>query len=152
MSKKIVALYSPGGENIVVWFEPGEIRELRVALLLEQEGWEAAFEDPDAVPEVSIMAGGAGLEADGGLTIGADEVYELSSEVELIEREKQRLISDLTAARRASGFSQTRLGAAAGIHQPVISRIESGDIAPQVNTLFKLLAPMGKTLAIVDLE
>ena len=151
MSKKIVALYSPGGDRLIVWFEPGEIRELHMARLLEQEGWEAAREDPESLPDVSIMAGGAGLEAGEGLRIYADEVYGLSSEVDLIECEKQRLISDLTAARRAAGFSQTRLGAAAGIHQPVISRIESGDIAPQVNTLFKLLAPMGKTLAIVDL-
>ena len=152
MSKKIVALYSPGGDRLVVWFEPGEIRELHMVRLLEQKGWEAAREDPESLPDVSIMAGGVGLEAGEGLRISADEVYGLSSEVDLIECEKQRLISDLTAARRAAGFSQTRLGAAAGIHQPVISRIESGDIAPQVNTLFKLLAPMGKTLAIVDLE
>ena len=99
MSKKIVALYSPGGDRLIVWFEPGEIRELHMARLLEQEGWEAAREDPESLPDVSIMAGGAGLEAGEGLRIYADEVYGLSSEVDLIECEKQRLISDVVTGQ-----------------------------------------------------
>ena len=37
------------------------------------------------------------------------------------------------------------------IKKPVIARMESGKTAPRLDTLLKLLAPLGKTLKIVDL-
>jgi predicted transcriptional regulator len=69
-----------------------------------------------------------------------------------VESEKRRLLRSLSEIRRDASFSQTRLGEAAGIRQSVISRIEGCEISPQINTLLKLLAPLGKTLAIVDLK
>lgn len=36
--------------------------------------------------------------------------------------------------------------------QPVIARMEKGTTNPQRDTVIKLLTPLGKTLAVVDLE
>jgi predicted transcriptional regulator len=38
-----------------------------------------------------------------------------------------------------------------GIKQPQIARIERGDANPQLDTLLRVLAPLGKTLAIVPI-
>ena len=86
------------------------------------------------------------------LTVDASWVYSHSKPYDVVELEKRRLLQDLVVARHESELSQVGLGELSGIRQPVISRIESGSIAPQINTLFKLLAPMGKTLKIVDLD
>ena len=39
-----------------------------------------------------------------------------------------------------------------GVKQPVIARIEKGTSSPQIETVLKILAPLGKTLAIVPLD
>ena len=59
------------------------------------------------------------------------------------------LIGELIKARNEKGISQKRLEELSGLKQPMIARIESGKTLPQVNTLIKLLVPLGKTLAIV---
>ena len=55
-------------------------------------------------------------------------------------------------ARKEKNISQRDLEKLSGVKQPVIARIEKGENSPQVNTLLKLLAAMGKTLAIVPLK
>ncbi|SMB88244.1 Predicted transcriptional regulator with C-terminal CBS domains [Pasteurella testudinis DSM 23072] len=62
------------------------------------------------------------------------------------------LISELINARQALGVSQKKLEALSGVKQPVIARIEKGTSNPQLSTLLKLLAPLGKTIAIVPLR
>ncbi|MDO5042300.1 MAG: helix-turn-helix transcriptional regulator [Slackia sp.] len=47
---------------------------------------------------------------------------------------------------------QTRLAAACGVAQPVIARVETGESDPRPSTLLKILAPLGKTLEVVDLD
>ena len=59
------------------------------------------------------------------------------------------LIGEHIKARNEKGISQKRLEELSGVKQPMIARIESGKTLPQVNTLIKLLVPLGKTLAIV---
>ena len=39
-----------------------------------------------------------------------------------------------------------------GVKQPIIARMEKGYTSPQLDTLLKVLAPLGKTLAIVPLD
>ena len=39
-----------------------------------------------------------------------------------------------------------------GVKQPQIARIESGEANPRLDTLIKVLVPLGKTLAIVPLK
>lgn len=39
-----------------------------------------------------------------------------------------------------------------GVSQPVIARMETGKTSPQLGTVLKVLASLGKTLAVVPLE
>jgi predicted transcriptional regulator len=49
-------------------------------------------------------------------------------------------------------LTQKELESASGVKQPVIARLERGNTDPQLSTLIKVLAPLGKTLAIVPLK
>ena len=62
------------------------------------------------------------------------------------------LITELIKARQEQGISQRQLEAMSGVKQPQIARMERGDANPQLDTLLKVLAPLGKTLAIVPLQ
>jgi ribosome-binding protein aMBF1 (putative translation factor) len=62
------------------------------------------------------------------------------------------LIGELITARQEQGISQKQLEAMSGVKQPVIARMEKGYTSPQLDTILKVLAPLGKTLAIVPLE
>ena len=62
------------------------------------------------------------------------------------------LIGELIKARDEQGISQKDREALSGVSQPVIARLEKGYTNPQIETLLKLLAALGKTLAIVPLE
>ena len=62
------------------------------------------------------------------------------------------LIGELIKARQEKGISQRKLGELSGVKQPIIARMENGSTSPQVTTLLKVLAPLGKTLAVVPLD
>ena len=62
------------------------------------------------------------------------------------------LIGELIKARQEQGISQTRLEELSGVKQPVIARMEAGVTSPQIDTILKVLAPLGKTLAVVPLD
>jgi DNA-binding XRE family transcriptional regulator len=62
------------------------------------------------------------------------------------------LIGEMMKARDERGLSQQKLGELAGVKQPVISRMERGTTSPTLETVIKLLAPLGKTLYIGDLQ
>lgn len=59
------------------------------------------------------------------------------------------LIGKLIEAREQKGLSQKELAELAGVKQPAIARLESMKATPQIDTLFKVLKPLGYTLAIV---
>ncbi|MBE6093057.1 MAG: helix-turn-helix transcriptional regulator [Selenomonas ruminantium] len=61
------------------------------------------------------------------------------------------LITAMIQARQEKGLSQRDLEALSGVKQPQIARMERGDANPQLDTILKVLAAMGKTLAIVPL-
>ena len=61
------------------------------------------------------------------------------------------LIGELIKARQEQGISQKRLEELSGVKQPVIARMEAGVTSPQIDTILKVLAPLGKTLAVVPL-
>lgn len=61
------------------------------------------------------------------------------------------IIGELVKARNEKGISQKRLEELSGVKQPVIARMEKGTTSPNLNTVIKLLAPLGKTLYIGDL-
>ena len=62
------------------------------------------------------------------------------------------LIGELIKARQEKGISQKRLEEMSGVKQPIIARMEKGNTNPQLGTVLKILAPLGKTLAIVPLD
>ena len=71
------------------------------------------------------------------------------------EREKicfeVALIGKMIEAREKRGLSQRELAKLCGVKQPAIARLESLKATPQIDTLFKILAPLGYTLAIVPI-
>ena len=62
------------------------------------------------------------------------------------------LIGELIKARQEQGISQKRLEELSGVKQPVIARMEAGVTSPQIDTILKVLASLGKTLAVVPLD
>jgi transcriptional regulator with XRE-family HTH domain len=54
----------------------------------------------------------------------------------------------LREARRRAGLSQRALAARVGVHQPMIARIERGDVTPRVDTLDRLLDACGEGLLV----
>ena len=62
------------------------------------------------------------------------------------------IIESIIAARKTAGLTQADLGKMTGISQPVISRLEQGNVHSNIDTLIKILTPLGKTLKIVDVN
>ena len=62
------------------------------------------------------------------------------------------LIGELIAARKEKGITQRELEELSGVKQPIIARMESGSTTPNLSTVLKVLAPLGKTLYIGDLQ
>ena len=58
------------------------------------------------------------------------------------------LIGELIRARQERGITQKQLEELSGVTQPVIAR---GTTSPNIFTVMKILAPLGKKLAIVPL-
>ena len=56
---------------------------------------------------------------------------------------------EMVKARNDYGVTQKELEALSGVRQPIIARMEKGNTCPQIDTILKILAPMGKTLAII---
>jgi ribosome-binding protein aMBF1 (putative translation factor) len=61
------------------------------------------------------------------------------------------LIGKMIEAREKKGLSQRELAELSGVKQPAIARLESMKATPQIDTLFKVLLPLGYTLEIVPL-
>jgi len=61
------------------------------------------------------------------------------------------IIGEFIKARNEQGLSQRELEQLSGIKQPVISRMEAGETSPQLDTVLRVLAPLGKTLYVGDI-
>ena len=61
------------------------------------------------------------------------------------------LIGKMIEAREEKGLSQRELAEISGVKQPAIARLESMKTTPQIDTLFKVLHPLGYTIEIVPL-
>ena len=49
-------------------------------------------------------------------------------------------------------MSQDAISSKTGVKQSVISRMEQLETNPQLETVLKILKPLGKTLGVIDLE
>jgi len=76
---------------------------------------------------------------------------ELLHEAKLKELEKD-VIRQLVEARKSQKLSQRVVGERAGIIRETVAKIENNLNSPQINTLIKLLEPIGYTLGVVPLE
>jgi len=72
-------------------------------------------------------------------------------EEEIINLEKS-VISAIIDAREENGLTQKQLSELCGVKQPVIARIERAVHSPQINSIIKILKPLGYTLAVVKEE
>jgi predicted transcriptional regulator len=59
------------------------------------------------------------------------------------------IIGAIIEARKEKNISQRDLEQLSGVKQPIISRMEAGETSPQLDTVLRILAPLGKTLAVV---
>ena len=73
----------------------------------------------------------------------------LSPEDEYMIALEKALISAVVDARESSGLTQKQLSELCGVKQPVIARLESAAHSPQVNSIIKILSPLGYKLAVV---
>jgi ribosome-binding protein aMBF1 (putative translation factor) len=62
------------------------------------------------------------------------------------------LIGKMIEAREQKGLSQRELADMSGMKQPAIARLESLKATPQIDTLFRVLHPLGYTIEIVPLR
>ena len=82
---------------------------------------------------------------------------ELESEFftpEEIEESNLRIaiINELIRVREEKNISQKKLEELSGVKQPIIARMEKGYTNPRLDTILKVLAPLGKTLKIVPID
>lgn len=80
-----------------------------------------------------------------------DETKVSTAEKAQIEFETE-LIGKLIEIREDKGISQRELAEICGVKQPAIARIENMKATPQIDTLFKILSPLGYTLSIIPIE
>ena len=80
------------------------------------------------------------------------EILEMPNEEMAEINFRVQIISAMVEAREQAKITQKELEKMTNIHQPTIAKIENGKVDPQINTVLKLLAPLGKTLAVVPME
>lgn len=64
----------------------------------------------------------------------------------------EALIEEVVECRKKSGLSQKKLADLSGVKQSVIARMERSVHSPQIDTLLRLLRPLGYTLKVVPIE
>lgn len=80
-----------------------------------------------------------------------DELNISEQEENIIALEKE-LIKTLVQIREEKGLTQSELADLCQVKQPVIARMESAVHSPQINSLLKVLVPLGYTLQVVPIE
>ncbi|MBP5304965.1 MAG: helix-turn-helix transcriptional regulator [Lachnospiraceae bacterium] len=72
-------------------------------------------------------------------------------EEKVIELDKNLILS-MVAIREKQGLSQAELADMCNVKQPAIARLEKMQHSPQVDSLLRILIPLGYTLQIVPIE
>lgn len=78
------------------------------------------------------------------LNITSEEEIEINLEMDIIKATIE--------TRKSLNITQTELSKRTGIKQPAIARFENGTHSPTINTLIKLLVPMGYGIKVVNLK
>ena len=74
-----------------------------------------------------------------------------TEEREILKLEKQ-LIKAVVEVREQNGLTQMQLSKLCGVKQSVIARLENSTHSPQINSIIKILKPLGYTLTVVKQE
>lgn len=83
---------------------------------------------------------------------------DLRNELELNEEDKkiieleEELIRAMVQIREKRGLTQAQLAEMCDVKQPVIARMEKATHSPRVDSLLKILVPLGYTLQIAPIE
>ena len=86
-------------------------------------------------------------------TTWSDVREEMFTSEEIAESDlRVALIGEIAKARKEQGISQKKLEELSGVKQPVIARMENGTSSPNLSTVLKVLAPLGKTLYIGNIK
>jgi predicted transcriptional regulator len=59
---------------------------------------------------------------------------------------------ELIKARTDKKLTQRQLEELSGVRQPIIARMEKGTSTPNLDTVMRVLAPLGMTLKVVPIE
>ena len=81
-----------------------------------------------------------------------DLYNELSEERRAKIELEVELIGKFIEAREEKGITQEKLAEMSGLKQSAIARLEKMSTTPQIDTLIKILTPLGYKLAIVPIE
>ncbi len=80
------------------------------------------------------------------------EELNISPEEETIIEFEKDLLRTMVSIREEQGLSQAELAVKCNVKQPVIARMEKGVHSPQIDSLLKVLIPLGYKLQIVPME
>ncbi len=125
--------------------------------MIIEKGVKAMSENKDYEQAITqAKANLADLKERGASAIG-DDVLEFMNSIltpeEIAESDlRVAIIGEIIKARQEKGISQKKLEELSGVKQPIIARMEKGTTSPQIDTILKVLLPLGKTLAVVPLE
>lgn len=84
-----------------------------------------------------------------------ENIVKTEEEIKRDERLKElerEVIRQIVVARKSQHLSQRVVGERAGIIRETVAKIENNLNSPQINTLIRLLEPVGYTLGVVPLE
>ncbi len=76
----------------------------------------------------------------------------LSPEDESIIELEKELLRTMVSIREKQGLSQAELAEKCNVKQPMIARMEKQVHSPQINSLLKILVPLGYKLQIVPMD
>lgn len=77
--------------------------------------------------------------------------FELSEEDEKLIQMEKELIKTMVHIREEKGLTQAGLADICNVKQPMIARLESQAHSPQIDSLLRVLVPLGYTLQIVPM-
>ncbi len=80
------------------------------------------------------------------------EELNLTPEEEAVIRMEKELIETLIEIREKEGITQAELAEKCHVKQPVIARLENGTHSPQINSLLRILVPLGYTLRVMPIK
>lgn len=81
-----------------------------------------------------------------------NNLYEFENKEKILLDLEYKLITDFIKLRKDNNLSQQQMADASKTIRTTIAKIENRLISPQINTLIKILEPLGFTLGIVKIN